>query len=92
MKGGKIILIIGKILKEERLKRNLTIEQLSKMTNISKSEISRIENGKVRKPKGILLYRLCNALYLDYDKVIRERWEILPTFLYGRKKHVNRNK
>ena len=35
---------IGKILKQERLKNNLTLQELSSISNISISNLSKIEN------------------------------------------------
>ena len=37
---------IGKILKQERLKNNLTLEELSNISNISISTLSKMENDK----------------------------------------------
>lgn len=75
---------IGKILKQERLKNNLTLETLSNMTNISISTLSNIENDKVENISGVFLYRLSKVFNIDYDYLIRLRWDIFPTFLYER--------
>ena len=37
---------IGKILKQERLKNNLTLQALSNISNISISTLSKMENDK----------------------------------------------
>ena len=37
---------IGKIIKQERLKNNLTLQELSNLSNISVSTLSKIENNK----------------------------------------------
>ena len=37
---------IGKILKQERLKNNLTLQELSNISSISVSTLSKIENDK----------------------------------------------
>ena len=79
---------IGKRLKQERLKNNLTLETLSNMTNISISTLSNIENDKVENISGVFLYRLSKAFNIDYDCLLRLRWDILPTFLYERKSSV----
>ena len=44
---------IGKILKQERIKNNLTLEALSNMTNISISTLSNIENDKIENIGGV---------------------------------------
>ena len=40
---------IGKILKQERLKNNLTLKALSNISNISISTLSKVENDKIKK-------------------------------------------
>jgi DNA-binding helix-turn-helix protein len=74
---------IGKILKQERIKNNLTLETLSNMTNISISTLSNIENIS-----GVFLYRLSKAFNIDYNYLLRLRWDIFPTFLYERKSSI----
>ena len=46
-KGGMLILVLGMILREARTKMNLTLEALSKLTNISIAELSNLENGNI---------------------------------------------
>ena len=75
---------IGKRLKQERLKNNLTLETLSNMTNISISTLSNIENDKIENISGVFLYRLSKVFNIDYDYLLRLRWDIFPTFLYER--------
>ena len=79
---------IGKRLKQERLKNNLTLKTLSNMTNISISTLSNIENDKVENISGVFLYRLSKTFNIDYDYLLRLRWDIFPTFLYERKSSV----
>ena len=79
---------IGKRLKQERLKNNLTLETLSNMTNISISTLSNIENDKVENISGVFLYRLSKVFNIDYDYLIRLRWDIFTTFLYERKSSI----
>ena len=75
---------IGKILKQERLKNNLTLQELSNISNISVSSLSKIENDKIRNVSCVYLYRLCNILNIDYEYLTRQRWDIFPIFFYGR--------
>ena len=87
-KGGMFINKIGKILKQERIKNNLTLEALSNMTNISISTLSNIENDKVENISGVFLYRLSKVFNIDYDYLLRLRWDIFPTFLFERKSSI----
>lgn len=79
---------IGKRLKQERLKNNLTLETLSNMTNISISTLSNIENDKVENISGVFLYRLSKVFNIDYDYLLRLRWDIFPTFLFEGKSSI----
>ena len=76
--------IIGNVLKEERLKNNLTIEELSNISNISISTISKLENNKIRDINNAFLYRICNILKLDYESILRLKWDLFPTFFNER--------
>ena len=79
---------IGKILKQERIKNNLTLKKLSNMTDISISTLSNIENDKTENISGVFLYRLSKVFNIDYDYLLRLRWDIFPTFLYERKSSI----
>lgn len=79
---------IGNILKSQRIKKNLTLEALSDISSISISTLSKIENDKIENINSVFLYRLCNILKLDYNNMLRQRWEIFPTFFYGRKSSI----
>jgi len=76
---------IGKIIKEERLKQNLTLQNLSDATNISMSCLSKIENNKTRNISGVFLYRISKVLKIDYEDLLRSRWDIFPVFFNGGK-------
>ena len=55
------------MIKEKRLNKKLTLETLSRMTSISKSTLSNLENGKVRNPSSVFLYRLSEVLDIDME-------------------------
>ncbi len=79
---------IGHIIKEQRIKKNITLKKLSKLSDISISTLYKIENDKLKKIKGVFLYRLSNILNIDYDYLNRQRWDILPTFFYERNRSI----
>jgi len=54
--------IIGENLKKLRTSRKLTIEQLSKQSNVGKSTISELETGKAKNPKTDTLLKIADAL------------------------------
>lgn len=60
---------IGPRLKSWRQKRSLTLEELSAMTQISASTISRLEAGK-RAPNLELVIPMARALRLELDDII----------------------
>ena len=75
---------IRTILKQGRLKNNLTLQALSNISNISISTLSKMENDKIRNVSSVYLYRLSNILNFDYEYLTRQRWDIFPIFFYGR--------
>lgn len=79
---------IGHIIKEQRIKKNITLKKLSKLSDISISTLYKIENDKLKKIKGVFLYRLSSILNIDYDYLNRQRWDILPTFFYERNRSI----
>ena len=79
---------IGHIIKEQRIKKNITLKKLSKLSDISISTLYKIENDKLKKIKGVFLYRLSNILNIDYDYLNRQRSDILPTFFYERNRSI----
>ena len=79
---------IGQILKQERLKNNLTLQALYNISNIPISTLSKMENDKIRNVSSVYLYRLSNILNIDYEYLTRQRWDIFPTFLYERKSSI----
>lgn len=79
---------IGYIIKEQRIKNNISLDKLSKLSNISVSTLYNIENDKLKKVNSVFIYRLCKILNIDYDYLTRIRWEIHPIFLSERKKYI----
>ena len=71
---GKNIKELGIILKEKRIDKRLTLETLSKLTDISISTLSKLENGKLKRPSSVFLFRLSKALGIDYNELIIYRY------------------
>lgn len=63
---------IGKKIKEARLAKGLTQEQLGKMVGLQKSAIAKYENGRVVNIKRSTLQKLANALGLRGSDLIIE--------------------
>ena len=62
---------IGKTLKEHRLGQNLSIRDLSNMSNVAASTISQIETGKTS-PNLLTLKSICDALDLPVFSLFLE--------------------
>ena len=62
-------------MKSKRLYKKLTLESLSKLTNISIAELSNLENGNIKEPSSVFLYRLSQVLESDYDEILKYRYE-----------------
>lgn len=62
------------ILKQARKERNLTLKVLSELTDISISELNKLENGLIKEPCSVFLYRLSEVLDLDYEEMLKYRF------------------
>lgn len=63
--------IVGEVLAEFRNKKGISQEMLSGLADIGRTHLSAIERGK-RKPTLETFYRLCCALNVKMEIVIRE--------------------
>lgn len=59
------------LIKQKRLERNLTQQQLSDLVHTKRSNIARYENGS-REPDVKMLKRLAKALNCTVDKLIAD--------------------
>ncbi|MBO7744163.1 helix-turn-helix transcriptional regulator [Paenibacillus sp. MWE-103] len=62
----------GDYLKELRLSRNMSINQLAEESGISNSQISRIENGLRGIPKPETIRKIADALKVEYEVLMNE--------------------
>ena len=62
---------LGKILKVERIKNDLSQEQLAEKVGVSTRTISLIESG-LQHPKFLLVVKLIRILNIDVNKLINE--------------------
>lgn len=44
------------------------------LTNISISTLSKLENGKLKRPSSVFLFRLSHVLDIDYNELIKYRY------------------
>lgn len=59
-------------LKEFRIRKNLTQEELSKATGVSQQHISRVENGRVRMSQDFGAKLISN-----FDLTLEQVWEMM---------------
>jgi len=64
-----ISITTGQLIKDLRLKKGITQEELAAKTNISVRTIQRIENGKVD-PRAYTLHTIASALEVDFEELI----------------------
>jgi transcriptional regulator with XRE-family HTH domain len=62
---------IGSNLKELRQINNLNLDQLAKITGVSKSMISRIENS-TSTPTVTTLWKICNGLKVSFSSIMND--------------------
>ena len=73
-RGDLNIKKLGELIKIARNKLNLTLSDLSRISDISEIELWLNENGKIKKPKFVFLFGLSNILNLDYDELLKYRF------------------
>lgn len=56
------------MMKTQRKKLNMSMDRLSKLSNIDKSTLYKYERGEVS-PSGIRLLTICSILKIDYRKL-----------------------
>ena len=73
-KGELNIKKLGEIIKRTRNKLNLTLSDLSRISDISEIELWLLENGRIKNHKYVFLFRLSNILNLDYNELLKYRF------------------
>ena len=68
--GGYYMLMLGTYIREIRKARNISLSQLSKKTNISKSYLSNIERNIQTNPSIGILTKISDALDADIQELI----------------------
>ena len=63
--------ILGKNIKIERLRKDITQEQFAEMVNISLSHISKIEQG-LTSPTALVLYKMAKSLDISMEEFFRD--------------------
>lgn len=58
----------GKLLKQQRVVQDLTLQELSDASGVSQSHIGRIENSQ-RYPSARILHRICGPLGFNEDEL-----------------------
>ncbi len=57
----------GKIMKEKRKERGITLEELAKMTNVSAAYLSRLERGERQAPSYNIMDKIFTALGMTWQ-------------------------
>ena len=60
----------GSYLRTARIRRGLTVRQLSAYTEVSNTYISQLERGRRRRPSPPVLQKLANGLRLPYEQLM----------------------
>lgn len=55
------------IIKEERLKKNISQRELARRIGVDNATLLKIESGKTKKPKINIIFKICKVLKLDYE-------------------------
>lgn len=57
--------LFGEVIRELRIQKNMSLDELSNITNVSKSYLYRLEQNQRNNPTIYVINRLSNALELD---------------------------
>lgn len=61
---------VGKVLKEARESRRLSLREVEIQSGISNAYLSQLENDKIKKPSANTLYKLSSLFKLDFDDLM----------------------
>jgi transcriptional regulator with XRE-family HTH domain len=61
---------VGKVLKEARESRRLSLREIEIQSGISNAYLSQLENDKIKKPSANTLYKLAALFKLDFDDLM----------------------
>ena len=73
-RGEKLPTIVIQLLREERLRQNLSMNALAQRSGLSQSSVSLLESGQ-RKPTLDTLIRICDALSVELWKIFKRATE-----------------
>lgn len=62
---------LGKLLREERERKKMTLIKLSTASGVNATQISRIETGQTRMPRSETIRKLSKGLDLDYELLMK---------------------
>ncbi len=74
---AKIVKAVGELLRDIRISRNLTIEQLANMTGLEYSQISRIERGKIN-TSVVHIILILHTLNVSNKYILRHMSRCVP--------------
>ena len=72
----KFYMILDEIVFNHKKESNLKIIRTA--AGLSQSELSKIERGEIYNPSNVFLYRLSKALDVEYNDLLRYRWDKYP--------------
>ncbi len=61
---------LGEVLKQARLKRQLSLRAVERATGIKNAHVSQIESGTISRPEMALLWELAGIYGLDYTDLL----------------------
>lgn len=61
---------LGEVVRQRRLSKNLTLDQLAILIDSSKSYLSKLENNHIEKPKPSTLRKIAKQLDMEYNELV----------------------
>lgn len=63
--------LLGKKIKELRLKNNLSQDELARKANVPYTTLTKVEVGVIKKPSVFVVTKIAKALSISLDKLIK---------------------
>lgn len=80
----------GEYLKAARQRKDLSLRAVEEAVGISNAYLSQLEQGKIKQPSPVVLYKLCQLYELSYSEVMQMFGYPMPDDADGSVTHSSR--
>jgi transcriptional regulator with XRE-family HTH domain len=77
---------LGHVLKDARVKHEMSLRDVERRTGIRNAHLSQIENGTITKPEMAMLWDLASLYGIDYTELLRRAGHVQGKDTTGRQR------